>query len=353
MKKLLYLTLILSFVGMFVTAQNILPVPSEKPNKYQKQQIKRQYGMFIHFGINTFCDEEWTDGSKPAKMYAPSAIDARQWVETAKKAGMKYIILVTKHVEGFCLWDSKYTDYDVASSGNTTNVVEAVAKECKRQGIRLGLYYSLWDRKQNADVDNELLDADYNKYMIRQLNELMDITDKYTKIVEFWFDSTWMKPSYRWPLQEIYNTVKKREPQCQITFNWTIGTPDVKGETRTELQSRQIPPEKQKEGDAIRYFPSDFRIGDPYLPNLSDPKHFTHDGRVYYMPWETTLCLRGKWFYNTADTDIKSVDELKRIYKRATAQDNILIIDVPPTRQGVMREKDRETLFELRESLKN
>jgi alpha-L-fucosidase len=71
------------------------------------------------------------------------------------------------------------------------------------------------------------------------------------------------------------------------------------------------------------------------------------------MPWETTLCLRGKWFYNTADTDIKSVDELKRIYKRATAQDNILIIDVPPTRQGVMREKDRETLFELRESLKN
>ncbi len=90
----------------------------------------------------------------PVEAYAPTEIDARQWVKTAKDAGMKYIILVAKHHEGFCLWDSKYTDYDVASSGNKTNVIEAVARECKKQGMKLGLYYSLWDRKVNADVDN-------------------------------------------------------------------------------------------------------------------------------------------------------------------------------------------------------
>jgi alpha-L-fucosidase len=352
MKRLLILTLFLSLLGLSATAQDIMPIPSENPNNYQKQQIKRQYGMFIHFGINTFCDEEWTDGSVAPKKYAPPVINARQWVETAKKAGMKYIILVTKHVEGFCLWDSKVTNYDVASSGNTTNVVEAVAKECKRQGIRLGLYYSLWDRKQNPDVENKTLDAAYNEYMIRQLNELMDITDRYTPIVEFWFDSTWMKPSYRWPLQEIYNTVKKREPQCQITFNWTIGKPDNENAPSAKLQGLQVPPEKQKEGDEIRYFPSDFRIGDPYLPSSNDPKHFTHDGKRYYMPWETTLCLRNKWFYNTTDSTLKSIDELKDIYRRATAQDNILIVDVPPTREGVMREGDRQILFELRKQMK-
>ena len=179
--------------------------------------------MFIHFGINTFHDVEWSDGSFPVETYAPAEIDACQWVKTAKDAGMKYIILVAKHHEGFCLWDSKYTDYDVASSGNKTNVIEAVARECKRQGMKLGLYYSLWDRKVNADVDNVESDRKYNTYMLKQLDELMDITEKYTKIVEFWFDGSWVKPGYRWPVEGIYRTIKSREPQCQIGINWTIG----------------------------------------------------------------------------------------------------------------------------------
>ena len=75
---------------------------------YQLEQIKRKYGMFIHFGINTFYDQEWTDGSKPAASYKPLTVDADQWISTARDAGMKYVILVTKHVDGFCLWDSKH-----------------------------------------------------------------------------------------------------------------------------------------------------------------------------------------------------------------------------------------------------
>ena len=205
--------------SIFAQQEIGVQIPSIKPNKYQQEQIKRKYGMFIHFGVNTFHDEEWTDGSKPVESYCPTTIDARQWVKTAKDAGMKYIILVTKHHDGFCLWDSKYTMYDVAASGNKTDVIEAVAKECKKQGIRLGLYYSLWDRKQNSDTKNESLDATYNEYMIHQLNELMDITSKYTKIVEFWFDGAWEKKGYRWPFAEIYKTIKSREPQCQVGIN--------------------------------------------------------------------------------------------------------------------------------------
>jgi len=333
------------------------PVPSTKPGKYQKQQIKRKYGMFIHFGINTFHNEEWTDGSKPASTYRPTAIDARQWVETAKKAGMKYIILVTKHHEGFCLWDSKYTDYDVASSGNTVNVVEAVARECKRQGISLGLYYSLWDRKQNADTKDASLDAAYDQYMIDQLNELMDITGKYTKIVELWLDGSWEKPSYRWPFDEIYQTIKRREPQCQIAINWSIGEPDKIGDpvdtTLTMMAFyRPILPDKQKTGDPIRYFPGDFRLGDPYLPADPDPKLFMYEGKTYYMPWESTVCMSERWFYHTDDKTYKSIDELVDLYAKATAQDNILILNCPPNRDGRMREKDIELLIELRKRIK-
>src|SRR5450755_4688015 len=103
-----------------------------------------------------------------------------------EKAGMRYVILVTKHVDGFCLWDSKYTNYDVGSSGNKTNVVEAVAIACKKYGIGMGLYYSLWDRHQNADLRDTSLDKAYNEYIINQIKELISITNKHTNIVELW-----------------------------------------------------------------------------------------------------------------------------------------------------------------------
>lgn len=322
----------------------ILPVPSTTPSAAQQQQIARKYGMFIHFGINTFHDEEWTDGSKPASSYAPSAIDAEQWIQTAKDAGMKYVILITKHHDGFCLWDSQYTDYDVASSGNPTNVVEEVAKACKKHGIGLGLYYSLWDRKVNGDVADRKQDAAYNTYMINQLEELITIAEKHTPIVEFWFDGGWVKPNYRWPVMDIYQTIKKRQPDCQIGINWSIGSPE-------NADKHPVLPQDQQEGYPIRYFPSDFRLGDPYLPADNDPKVFTHDGKDYYMPWESTVCISQRWFYNTTDHTFKSVDELEKLYRQCTKNDNILILNCPPNRDGLLRAEDIAILKELRKRI--
>lgn len=322
----------------------ILPVPSTTPSAAQQQQIARKYGMFIHFGINTFHDEEWTDGSKPASSYAPSAIDAEQWIQTAKNAGMKYVILITKHHDGFCLWDSQYTDYDVASSGNPTNVVEEVAKACKKHGIGLGLYYSLWDRKVNGDVADRKQDAAYNTYMINQLEELITIAEKHTPIVEFWFDGGWVKQNYRWPVMDIYQTIKKRQPDCQIGINWSIGSPE-------NADKHPVLPQDQQEGYPIRYFPSDFRLGDPYLPADNDPKVFTHDGKDYYMPWESTVCISQRWFYNTTDHTFKSVDELEKLYRQCTKNDNILILNCPPNRDGQLRAEDIAILKELRKRI--
>lgn len=322
----------------------IVPVASDKPNKYQQEQIDRKYGMFIHFGINTFHDQEWTDGSKPASSYNPTAIDAKQWVATAKAAGMKHIILVTKHHEGFCLWDSKYTDYDVASSPNQTNVVEAVAKECKRQGVKLGLYYSLWDRKENPDVKNTKSDSAYNVYILNQLNELLDITEKYTDIVELWLDGGWEKQNYRWPVQEIYSLVKKRAPQCQIGINWSIGSPE-------NADKHLVLPDTQQAYYPVRYFPSDFRLGDPYLPGPDDPKLFMAQGNAYYMPFETTVVLGEKWFYNTTDKKYKTLEELEAIYHSSTSQDNILILNAGPNREGRIKDSDVDILMKLKERL--
>lgn len=321
------------------------PVPSLVPSKYQKEQIKRKYGMFIHFGINTFHDQEWTDGTLSAATYRPTQINADQWVKTAKDAGMKYVILVAKHHDGFCLWDSQHTAYDVANSENTTDVIDAVAKACRKYGIDLGLYYSLWDRHENADTDNASLDNAYNQYMISQLNELMAITKRNkVKIVEFWFDGGWVKENTRWPLAEIYAAIKTKEPQCQIGVNWSIGLPD-------NPDKHPVFPADQREGYPIRYFPSDFRLGDPYLPVDPDPKIFTHNNKSYYMPWESTLCISSKWFYNTQDTVYKEVDELLRDYKIATAQNNILILNAPPNREGNLRQQDIDLLMALKKAI--
>lgn len=346
MKKYLLVCLLIVFVVQTTYGQNLCyPVSSQAPNKAQKQQIARKYGMFIHFGINTFHDEEWTDGTKPVSSYAPVEVDAEQWVKSAKDGGMKYVILVTKHHEGFCLWDSKYTEYDVASSPNKTNVVEAVAKVCKKYGIELGLYYSLWDRKVNGNVEDQSQDAAYNTYMINQLKELITMVRKYTHIVEFWFDGGWVKQNYRWPIMEIYQTIKSKEPNCQIGVNWSIGSPE-------NVDAHLILPKDQKEGYPIRYFPSDFRLGDPYLPGNNDPKLFVHDGKSYYMPWESTICISERWFYNTKDTKFKTIDELEKLYHQCTKNDNILILNCPPNREGLLRKQDIRILKDLRERLK-
>lgn len=317
------------------------PISSQQPSTDQLKQIKRQYGMFIHFGINTFHDQEWTDGSKPASSYQPKTIDAKQWVSTAKKAGMKYIILVTKHHEGFCLWDSPLTDYDIGSSANQTDVVEAVAKECREQGIELGLYYSLWDRKMNGKVRRVKEDAAYNQYMLKQIEHIMS---SYGDICELWLDGGWVKENYRWPTFEIYELVKRLQPSCQIGINWSIGLPE-------DPDYHAVYPKDQKEGYPIRYFPADFRLGDPYLPVENDPKTFSHKDQSYYMPWESTLCLSERWFYNTTDKGPKPVDEMIDIFKQATTNDNILIINCAPGPDGKLREKDVQRLVELRSAL--
>ena len=349
----LFMLLMLHGYGQSLTP--IVPVSSNQPNEAQLKQINRKYGMFIHFGVNTFHDMEWTDGSKPSMSYQPTSIDTDQWIKTAKDAGMKYVILITKHHDGFCLWDSRYTDYDVGNSGNTTNVIEEVARACKKYDIGLGLYYSLWDRKENGNdysnnkhphqyKINDQLDKAYNQYMINQLNELIDITEKHVPIVEFWFDGGWTKANHRWPLEQIYTTIKSREPECQIGVNWSIGLPE-------NPDYHAVYPQDQKKGFPIRYFPSDFRLGDPLLPVDPDPKLFTHRGQTYYMPWESTVCISSKWFYNTADQSFKTVDELEELYNRATAQDNILILNCPPNRDGKIRQEDIEILMELKKRI--
>jgi alpha-L-fucosidase len=304
----------------------------------QRSQIKKGYGMFIHFGINTFNEIEWSNGKLPVSSYNPTNLDCDQWVKIAKEAGFRYVILVTKHHDGFCLWDSKFTDYDVAASPVKVDVVGEVAKACKKYGIKLGLYYSLWDRHEPSYKIN----ADYSKYMTNQLTELMT---NYGAICELWFDGAWDKKGYDWNLQQINNDVKKLQPNCMITVNHSIGKP-------TNPNLTQLP-ENYAEGDPIRYFPIDFRIKDPNLARWDDPKYYARNGKLYYLPFEHTICLsdRWNWFQKKNVLAPRPLDELEELFYWGTANDNIMIINVPPDLSGNIRTNEKNRILELADRL--
>ena len=218
-------------------------IPSREPNAAQKAQIARKYGMFIHFGINTFNNTEWSDGTLPLDSYAPDAIDADSWVRHAYEAGMNYVILITKHHDGFCLFDTDTTEYCVNNTKNPTDVVAEVAKACKKYGVKLGLYYFLWDRHESCYNDDEK----YTEYMCSHLRTLLG--GKYGEVCELWLDGAWGKDGSaedRWNLAKIYDLVHTLQPGCVMAVNVTIGEPGAVG------NNDYYRPENYKEGMTMR-----------------------------------------------------------------------------------------------------
>jgi len=153
-----------------------------------------RYGMFIHFGMSTYDGQEFSKGDEPSTLYAPDRLDVDQWIRVARDAGMRYAVLTTKHVAGHCLWPTKHTDYNVTTSGNKTDVVEAFVKACEKYGVKPGFYYCSWDNHHRFDPATEqtmeawygaLATAAYREFQLAQVEELLT---QYGPIVEVWID---------------------------------------------------------------------------------------------------------------------------------------------------------------------
>jgi alpha-L-fucosidase len=338
--------------------------PGHSANAVQRAMINRRYGLFIHYGLNTFLNTEWSDGTHPPGDFAPAGLDTDDWAATAAEAGMRYVILTVKHHEGFCIWPSEHTDHAVRD----VDVLGNLSLSCQKFGIELGLYYSLWDRHWEGGVMRELsppaLDEQASRrYVDHMLAQLTELFTRYGPVCELWLDGGWAQPRAFWRIPEIYARIKDLQPACALGVNWSIGLPgepdmfwpdkplEQLAGTRRGDGPPGVLPEEQRENFPIRYFPCDFRLGDPYLPGENDPKCFSHCGLSYYLPFESTVCLNERWFYSPDDTTLRSVDELAALYRRATAEDNVFILNSPPNREGVMPPQNRARLAELRKRI--
>ena len=155
-----------------------------------------KYGMFIHFGMSTFTEREIDNGDQPSTTYAPTDLDVDQWIRVARDAGMKYAVLTSKHVAGHCLWDSKVQfrgnefDYDVATSGNKTDVVAKFVTACKKYGLTPGLYWRLLDFRNNSVPHGPQWNAGNLPSDFFQLaqDQLAELITNYPDIGYYWFD---------------------------------------------------------------------------------------------------------------------------------------------------------------------
>lgn len=183
-----------------------------RPTRAQLIWQDMEMGMFCHFGMNTFCDQEWGEGKDSPERFNPVLLDAHQWVKVAKKAGFKYLILTAKHHDGFCLWPTQTTDYSVKSSpwkDGKGDVVKACAIACEQEGINFGIYLSPWDRHEPCYKDKEA----YDDFYARQLTELLT---HYGVLSELWFDGAGSEDrEYDW--RRFISLVKKYQPDAMDT----------------------------------------------------------------------------------------------------------------------------------------
>jgi alpha-L-fucosidase len=267
------------------------------------------FGMFCHFGPNTFFDLEWSDGSLPASAFDPAALDASQWVDTAVAAGMRYVVLTAKHHDGFCLWPTGTTDYSVRSSPwrcGRGDVVDDLATACADAGLGLGLYLSPWDRNAPCYADP----AAYDDFYLRQLTELCT---RYGPLFEVWFDGAGSEGRvYDW--ERIMAVVDEHQPDAMV-FN--MGRPTI----------RWVGNE-----DGLAADPCTYAVGEP-------PR---------YLPPECDVPIRRHWFWQSDDLhSLKSLEHLLAIYYRSVGLGAGLLLNVPPDRRGQLDEHDRVRLLEL------
>ena len=322
----------------------IKQTPGTTPNIYQIRKADLKYGMFIHYGMNTFVGEEWTDGSFPPSTYNPNTatLDPESWVKAAYEGGMNFVVLTAKHHEGFAIWNTSIGTYNINHTGreNEMDIVKVVSDACKKYGIKMGLYYSAWDRNWDANntqtttgLDRVALYQAYNDFALAQITELLD--GRYGEISELWIDGAWIKKNEEWEFAKLYNTVKTLQPTCQFGINVTI---------------EKITPDQAKGGENIHFFPSDFRLFDPLFtkrgPN-ADPKVYSHNGQSYYLPFEATICINNSWFWNANQNagNVKPSFEIRNAYNHMIEQENTLVLNLSPNMNGVFNDFDVNGLY--------
>lgn len=308
------------------------------PSPQQLRWHELEYYAFVHFNMNTFTNREWGEGVEYPDLFAPSALDCRQWARVARDAGMKGIILTAKHHDGFCLWDSAHTEHDVGASswrGGRGDVLRELSDACLEFGLQFGLYLSPWDRN-HPDYGSPR----YNEVFAAQLEEVLT---GYGPVFEVWFDGAngegpnGRRQEYDWDL--FHRTVYRHQPQAIIFSDvgpgcrWVGNEAGYAGETNWCTLS------------PAGYAPG--AAGPPAAVLNSGQEDGTH-----WIPAECDVSIRPGWYYHPEqDGQVKTLEQLEDIWYASVGRGANLLLNLPVDRRGLVHERDAARLLELRAQL--
>ncbi|MBE6732018.1 MAG: hypothetical protein E7564_10040 [Ruminococcaceae bacterium] len=309
------------------------------PNDRQLEWYDRGLMAFIHFGMNTFTDMEWGEGDASPDIFNPTELDCRQWIKNLKEAGFTSAILTVKHHDGFCLWQSEYTDYCVKSSKwkeGKSDVFREFTDACREFGLKAGFYLSPWDRHEKTYGTPA-----YTEYYNNQLKELLT---NYGKIWDVWWDGAGsMGAAYDWSLWE--NTVHTLQPDAVI-FG-AMGSANL-------VDVRWVGNEKGMAGKPCF---ANIDVSSIFNEITSELNTGKFDGEKF-APAEVDVSIRPGWFYHKEqDEFVRSPENLMNLWFSSIGRNAGLLLNFPPDKRGKINEKDfasaKAFYKNLRESFEN
>ena len=307
------------------------PLPSQAQLAYLEDEL----AAFIHFGPNTFYDQEWGSGQEDPKRFNPTKLDAREWIRVLKETGFKKLILVVKHHDGFVLYPSAHTDYSVKASpwrDGKGDLLLEVSKAVTEFDMDMGVYLSPWDAHSPLyHVDRE---ADYNAYYLAQLKEILSnpAYGNAGKFTEVWMDGARGEGAQKvnYEFETWFETIRDLQGDCLI-FS-TEGT-----------SIRWIGNERGYAGDPLWQKVKQDQLGTE--AELDYLQHGDPSGTLFSIG-EADVSLRPGWFYHE-DQDPKSLEELVEIYFHSVGRGTPLLLNIPPNQDGLFDEKDIRRLYEF------
>ncbi|MBL7817173.1 MAG: alpha-L-fucosidase [Saprospiraceae bacterium] len=322
--------------------------PSVRQLRWQELELT----AFFHFGINTYTDREWGHGHEDEKLFNPTQFDADQWVSVCKQAGIKQVILTAKHHDGFCLWQSAYTDHSVKHSpwkDGKGDVMKEVSEACKKHKIGFGVYLSPWDRTESSYGTDA-----YNDFFINQLTELLT---KYGQIDEVWFDgANGEGPNGKrqvYDFERYYKLIRQLQPQATIAImgpdvRW-VGTESGYGR---ETEWSVMPIDARLQESIAKNSQSDATfapMGDMTDSDLASRSKIIGAKGLIWYPSETDVSIRPGWFYHEAeDNRVKTPEKLFDIYFSSVGRNSVLLLNLPPDKRGLIHENDVKNLLAWR-----
>jgi alpha-L-fucosidase len=305
--------------------------PVNMPQR-RDQLANLKWGMFICWSLSTFSGREWTPGVKDVAFFRAQQCDTDQWARTAKEAGMGYILFLTKHHDGFCLWDTKTTDRKVTKAPLGRDVLAELSKSCQKHGIKLALYFSEGDWNWPGAVDGKGAAGGSNPEMKKaQLRELLT---SYGPIEYLWFDHAVGEGGLSH--KETIAWCKSFQPGCFVGFN------------HGDQQGADI-----RLGEMGRPGPlGDSRGAGPYMHNAPSRSYLLAEFTYPILPSHKGGAM---WFYSLPEHDnlCYSAEKLYKDYLGAVKYGNIFSLDVGPDYEGRLRKIDVQTLQKVGQMIRN